>query len=306
MSTTTYDTRTQLLRAIALHPDEDTPRLMYADCIEETGEPSDRARAEFVRVQVELDKDRGRICPFTIHHPSEFKEDKHRHVMIPPYIKAKEPCGTCPVCVRLDRERELRTTWESTWRRQHPRKVGDFIRCEFCGTEQPAQWTKDVEPNTSGVICYACGRDVSGYPGEWHRGMLVYKVPFAGVGTDNWTGAKTGSGWDFYSPWFAWACDAVREGASFRVTGRTPETYRAEGKYEFFWKHENKSDGPGDLTTLPDLIWDSELISMSIEGSRNNRSAVVFKSPELAHLALDRAVLKLVSDAAYPKEEDVK
>jgi uncharacterized protein (TIGR02996 family) len=40
-----------LLRAIAEHPEEDTPRLMYADWLEENDQPD---RAEFVRVQVEL------------------------------------------------------------------------------------------------------------------------------------------------------------------------------------------------------------------------------------------------------------
>lgn len=40
-----------LLRAISEHPEEDTPRLMYADWLDENGEPE---RAEFVRVQVEL------------------------------------------------------------------------------------------------------------------------------------------------------------------------------------------------------------------------------------------------------------
>jgi uncharacterized protein (TIGR02996 family) len=40
-----------LLHAIGEHPEEDTPRLMYADWLEENGEPE---RADFVRVQVEL------------------------------------------------------------------------------------------------------------------------------------------------------------------------------------------------------------------------------------------------------------
>jgi uncharacterized protein (TIGR02996 family) len=40
-----------LLRAIAEHPEEDTPRLMYADWLDENDQPD---RAEFVRVQVEL------------------------------------------------------------------------------------------------------------------------------------------------------------------------------------------------------------------------------------------------------------
>lgn len=39
-----------LLAAIRAHPDEDTPRLAYADWLEETGSP---ARARFIRQQVE-------------------------------------------------------------------------------------------------------------------------------------------------------------------------------------------------------------------------------------------------------------
>src|SRR5215216_6655639 len=37
-----------LLAAIIAHPDEDTPRLMYADWLDENGDP---ARAEFIRLQ---------------------------------------------------------------------------------------------------------------------------------------------------------------------------------------------------------------------------------------------------------------
>jgi uncharacterized protein (TIGR02996 family) len=46
------DTQAALLRAIAAHPDEDTPRLMYADSLDEEGEPSTTARAEFIRLHV--------------------------------------------------------------------------------------------------------------------------------------------------------------------------------------------------------------------------------------------------------------
>src|SRR3954452_6679514 len=40
-----------LVRAVCAHPDDDTPRLIYADFIEEHGEAD---RAAFVRAQVEL------------------------------------------------------------------------------------------------------------------------------------------------------------------------------------------------------------------------------------------------------------
>src|SRR5438067_2325053 len=43
-----------LLAAICEHPHDDTPRLVYADWLEETGEPAKVARAEFIRIQCEL------------------------------------------------------------------------------------------------------------------------------------------------------------------------------------------------------------------------------------------------------------
>jgi uncharacterized protein (TIGR02996 family) len=44
-----------LLAAILAHPDEDTPRLAYADWLSEHAEDEpDRARAEFIRLQIEL------------------------------------------------------------------------------------------------------------------------------------------------------------------------------------------------------------------------------------------------------------
>src|SRR5581483_7143335 len=43
--------RAAFLRAIADHPDDDLPRLVYADWLDEHGDP---ARAEFIRVQCAL------------------------------------------------------------------------------------------------------------------------------------------------------------------------------------------------------------------------------------------------------------
>jgi uncharacterized protein (TIGR02996 family) len=50
--TTTHATADALLRAVCDDPGDDLPRLAFADHLEETG--GDPARAEFVRVQVEL------------------------------------------------------------------------------------------------------------------------------------------------------------------------------------------------------------------------------------------------------------
>jgi uncharacterized protein (TIGR02996 family) len=46
--------REALLRAVAATPDDDTPRLIYADCLDEIGGEANVARARFIRLQIEL------------------------------------------------------------------------------------------------------------------------------------------------------------------------------------------------------------------------------------------------------------
>lgn len=48
------NTQTALLAAIAAQPDEDTPRLAYADFLDERNQGVDGRRARFIRVQIEL------------------------------------------------------------------------------------------------------------------------------------------------------------------------------------------------------------------------------------------------------------
>src|SRR5438477_6805492 len=43
------------LQDIVEHPDEDAPRLIYADWLEEQGAPADLALSEFIRIQCELE-----------------------------------------------------------------------------------------------------------------------------------------------------------------------------------------------------------------------------------------------------------
>jgi uncharacterized protein (TIGR02996 family) len=50
--------REAFLRAIRAHPDDDTPRLIYADWLDEHGDP---AQAEFVRLQIELEPIRDQL-----------------------------------------------------------------------------------------------------------------------------------------------------------------------------------------------------------------------------------------------------
>ena len=49
------------IRTIAASPDDDAPRLVYADVLDESGDPVRAARAEFIRVQIE----KARLVPDT-------------------------------------------------------------------------------------------------------------------------------------------------------------------------------------------------------------------------------------------------
>lgn len=48
------DTGEAILQSVLAEPEDDTPRLVYADWLEETGGPEEQARADFIRVQIEL------------------------------------------------------------------------------------------------------------------------------------------------------------------------------------------------------------------------------------------------------------
>src|SRR6476659_8130049 len=48
--------REALLRAVAANPDEDTPRLVYADLLDDLGGEANAARARFIRTQIDLDR----------------------------------------------------------------------------------------------------------------------------------------------------------------------------------------------------------------------------------------------------------
>jgi uncharacterized protein (TIGR02996 family) len=82
------DPAAAFLRTIVADPDNDVPRLVYADWLDEHGQPE---RAEFIRVQIELAR-----CPRT-----------HRD-----YERLAE------------RDRQLRAEWEEQWRKELPDLAG--------------------------------------------------------------------------------------------------------------------------------------------------------------------------------------
>jgi uncharacterized protein (TIGR02996 family) len=83
-----------LLRAVLEAPDDDAPRLVMADWLEDHGEPG---RAEFVRVQVELA--RSKRGPRQHWEPAGHK-----------WVEKKDDCGRCRYCALRRRETEL---WSS-------------------------------------------------------------------------------------------------------------------------------------------------------------------------------------------------
>lgn len=87
MTTTDNQTAAAFLVDIIAHPADDTPRLIFADWLEEHGEPE---RAEFIRVQIRLwhCRDGVESCP-----PVEPR------------------CGRCMGCVLRDRALELLTPY---------------------------------------------------------------------------------------------------------------------------------------------------------------------------------------------------
>jgi len=52
-----------LLKAILAEPDDDLPRLVYADLLDESGDDNDAARAEFIRLQIDYDSCGDRSAP---------------------------------------------------------------------------------------------------------------------------------------------------------------------------------------------------------------------------------------------------
>ena len=74
---------TALLAAIFSQPDEDTPRLAYADWLDENGDVDSHARAEYIRLQIEAFRGglSGSPHAFHRHAPRAVLEKKLRRIV---------------------------------------------------------------------------------------------------------------------------------------------------------------------------------------------------------------------------------
>ena len=157
-----------LLRAILAEPDEDTPRLMYADWLQENGEPE---RAEYIRVQVQLARQYRAFCPDG--HPWD-KVDKGPHSVPGTRCRKCRIEGPSWPAVEADAALHARACvlWAShadLWARPLA------VLCGFPDT--PAQWPPIASDPARAPryhhICptsaYADGR---GMQWEFHRGFI--------------------------------------------------------------------------------------------------------------------------------------
>ena len=84
--------REALTRAVAAHPDEDTPRLAFADWLDEHGDAGDKVHARFVRVQCEmaaLEEQAPRWRKLFAEQSKLFKDLNRRKRLWPAHLKGR-------------------------------------------------------------------------------------------------------------------------------------------------------------------------------------------------------------------------
>lgn len=107
--------RAALIRAVLDNPEDDTPRLVFADWLDEFGTKHERARAAFIRLQIEAERisladgERERSEPFR-------------------------------------RAQELLAEHGKRWRKQVRTYDGDYSRGFLCIERSPHEFAKDVRP----------------------------------------------------------------------------------------------------------------------------------------------------------------
>lgn len=142
-----------LYRAVLARPEEDTPRLMYADAVEERGDP---ARAELIRAQCEyasLDRV-DRQCP----HSHDYADSPCR------WQEGKCQCRGCEL-VRI--EQTLRSTNRERWE----------PACVACGGRKTHayQFPRALVTGEDLIPCPAC-KGTGRQPCRWERGFPVVEV----------------------------------------------------------------------------------------------------------------------------------
>lgn len=130
-----------LLAAIREQPEEDTPRLMYADWLEENGED---ARAELIRVQIDR---KAVVCEWEAAGKQACEQWNSER----PVYRMQTICPACQRGFRLrDRERALIAEFGDRWR--------SGPRCEACDGSGYTYQSPNKNPvgRTYDTTCSAC------------------------------------------------------------------------------------------------------------------------------------------------------
>lgn len=301
MTAAVYSEQSALLRSVVTNPDNDVPRLVYADWLQEHAETdAQRAYAELIRVQCE----RVKHTPCTACEGAGRLPADHRGGTI--------ECGLCwgkgsPTAdvVRMSiTEQGYITSFSEAWRRppcpacagaghndlgptpSHT-KYKTVEVCELCngtGSRGPlSEFWSISERHDAGLLV---GSERFKHTVSWVRGFPVVEVLFEEVGQ---TYGRENE-WLFRETPMNWMIRCVREcGASFKLTGVwcRQVSQKLTGFYPY---------GEADGGEVPRVIWDE------IQGYEpNGWEGKLFASASLAQASLDAAVTRLVVREAYPE-----
>lgn len=279
---TTTD-RQAFLDAIIREPDDDTTRLVFADFLDEHGEPD---RAEFIRVQCELERI-GRRCPFTV--VTHVAERSNIRPQFPPVSKPKQPCGWCPVCKSLQRERELLARHEADWRR-----AGACTRCQAVGNRWLMCNNCYGTGDRGGLLRTTYSNEVKKAPlkVEFRRGfphrVMVPQLTDALHPVENGRDVFGQAEHDLKpTPWLS---AVLRHHPVQEVVSLDKTPYWNGASH--VWYRENRrypSDSAPAVAELPDALFDA----IDRPGYEILRRAKGEATPELAITALARAVVRI-------------
>ncbi|MBA4191098.1 MAG: hypothetical protein C0467_24195 [Planctomycetaceae bacterium] len=110
--TTNMTNKEALLAAIIQHPEEDTPRMVYADLLDEIGGEPNVAQAEFIRKQIDLEK-----------MPADMPEAQEMSLRAADLLKKHGRQWLSGLCLRIEQPRFRRGFLESA-----SVSAGGFIR----------------------------------------------------------------------------------------------------------------------------------------------------------------------------------
>lgn len=297
------DTQRALLDAISANPDDDTPRLAYADSLDEAADGELTPRGEFIRVQCEL----ARIGPLPKCSGSHF-------LSCPACKQARECAGLTA------RERDLLARYEAEWRlprvcercggkgRIGPNKppTSIFYDCRTChgrgrvGVLNEQQWTR-LETGITGfshvvqpTVTWSRGFPVIECPVAWcceesgftkcpqctNSGSVPSAITPHGLRCSMCRGARSIP--DYPHARGTWEEQGM---LTVRFTDIEPEVCGATYDWNDPRQYRNLPGRP------PEVLWDA-LLTCSTKKARVKAQKLCymeFDSPEAAHLALSRA-----------------